>query len=125
MYTCVICDRTFTETDLEYATQIGGGRGSCRSRQPMTYVFADGFHYLRKLPKSKQQPQPQSVSEPKEDVALLLEANALAELPTPPTSPIPGPELKPELPKIDSEIKEGKPLTAIEIAFREFQENHK
>src|SRR5260221_14114914 len=116
MYTCVICDRTFIETDLEDATQIGGGPGSGRSRQPMTYIFADGYHYLRKIPKPKQQSQPQSVSEPKEDVALLLEANVLAALPTP---PVPEPELKTEpLPPIEPELFEEESMTPMQLAWR-------
>src|SRR5258708_30369199 len=111
MYTCVICDRTFTEADLEDATQIGGGHG--RSRRPMTYVFGGGYHYLRKIPKPKQQSQPQSVSEPKEDVALLLEANVLAALPTPPE---PEPEETSALAELPP-IEEDKLLTAMQVAW--------
>lgn len=120
-YRCVICEKVFTDDEIENALEISVGRG--RSRVPITYQLADGtYHSLRKIPVKR---QPQSPSpEPKQNSESLLEvANALAALRTP---PIPEPELKIEpLPQIEPDLEEVEGLTPFQLAFRRIQEKSK
>jgi hypothetical protein len=118
MYTCVICDRIFTEIP-EDALEITGGRGY-RSRHPALFRFSDGtVHALRKVPVKKQQPQAPA-PEPKEDTDLLQATlSVLAELPTPPV------EIKTQpLPLIEPDIEgdESQPMSTMQLAFRRIQE---
>src|SRR6266446_10601004 len=116
-YRCTICDGSFTEIP-EDALEITGGRGY-RSRHPALFRFSDGtVHALRKVPVKKQQPQEPS-PEPKENSELLLEANVLAELPTPPAQPVPQPEPKTEpLPPIEPDIEETS-ISAMRLAWQQ------
>jgi hypothetical protein len=97
----------------EDAIQITGGRGETR---PKTFTFPDGsYHTLRKLKTLKKSPQPPA-PERKEDAELLQETINVAALPS---SPVAEPEPKTEpLPRVEPEIEESEPMTAMKIAFR-------
>lgn len=46
-YRCVICEKVFTDDEIENALEISGGRG--RSRVPITYLIDGNYHSLRKF----------------------------------------------------------------------------
>ncbi len=115
-YRCTICERVFEDCEMESALEISGGRG--RARVPITYLIDGNYHALRKVPVRKQQPQAPA-PEPKEDTDLLQATlSVLAELPTPPTSPIPGEEIKTELPQVTLEEEDEPSLTVMGSAWR-------
>ena len=90
----------------------------------MKKLFTTGLTFVLlfslSLAQTPQKQQPQEPSpEPKENSELLLEANVLAELPTPPTQPVPQPEPKTEpLPPIEPDIEETS-ISAMRLAWQQ------